>query len=200
MADDRSIREVRLEKLQRMRELGCDPFKQERFERTRSAQQMLDRFEGLEGQSVSYAGRVVSYRLMGKAGFAHISDGDAKIQGYFRKDDLTEVEWELYNLLDIGDHVGITGELFRTKTGEKSIHAKSLVVLSKCLEPLPLGKEKDGEIFSGLTDTEMRYRHRHLDLLANPEARAMLINRARITTAVRHYFDSQRFIEVETPM
>lgn len=200
MADDRSIREVRLEKLQRMRELGCDPFKQERFDRTRSAQQMLDRFEGLEGETVSYAGRVVSYRLMGKAGFAHISDGDAKIQAYFRKDDLTETEWELYNLLDIGDHVGVTGELFRTKTGEKSIHARSLIVLSKCLEPLPIGKEKDGQIFYGLSDTEQRYRHRHLDLLANPEARAMLINRARITTAVRHYFDSQGFLEVETPM
>ncbi|HWA83076.1 MAG TPA: lysine--tRNA ligase [Fimbriimonadaceae bacterium] len=200
MADERSIREVRLEKLQRMRELGCDPFKQERFVRTRSAQQMLDRFEGLEGETVSYAGRVVSYRLMGKAGFAHVSDGDAKIQVYFRKDDLSETEWELYHLLDIGDHVGLSGELFRTKTGEKSIHARSLIVLSKCLEPLPIGKEKDGQIFYGLSDTEQRYRHRHLDLLANPEARAMLINRARITAAVRHYFDSQGYLEVETPM
>src|SRR5436305_8176905 len=117
MSDDRSIREVRLEKLQRMRELGCDPFKQERFERSRSAQQMLDRFESLEGQSVSFAGRVVSYRLMGKAGFAHISDGDEKVQAYFRKDDLTETEWERYSLLDIGDHIVVTGELLRTQTG-----------------------------------------------------------------------------------
>ncbi len=200
MSDDRSIREVRIEKLQKLRELGCDPFKQERFERTRTAQQMLDRFESLEGEPVSYAGRVVSYRMMGKAGFAHVSDGDAKIQVYVRKDDVTETEWEIYNLLDIGDHVGVTGELFRTKTGEKSIHARSLVILSKALEPLPLGKEKDGEIFSGLTDVEKRYRHRHLDLLANPEARAMLINRARIVSAVRHYFDSQGYLEVETPL
>ncbi len=183
-----------------MRELGHDPFAQEKFTIDRSAQQMLDRFEGLEGQHVSFAGRVVSYRLMGKAGFAHISDGDAKIQAYFRKDDLTEVEWELYQLLDIGDHIGFTGELFRTKTGEKSIHARSLTVLSKAIEPLPLGKEKDGEIFSGLTDTETRYRHRHLDLLANPEARATLLNRARIVNAVRHYFDGQGYLEVETPL
>lgn len=200
MADERSIREIRLEKLDRMRELGCDPFKQERFERSRSAQQMLDRFESLEGELVSYAGRVVSYRLMGKAGFAHISDGDAKIQVYFRKDDLTATEWELYNLLDIGDHVGVTGELFRTKTGEKSIHARSLVVLSKAIEPLPIGKEKDGQIFSGLSDTEQRYRHRHLDLISNPDARAMLLNRARIVSAVRHYFDSEGYLEVETPL
>lgn len=210
MSDERSIRQVRLEKLERMRQLGCDPFKQEVFERTRSAQQMLDRFEQLEGQQVSYAGRVVSYRLMGKAGFAHISDGDAKIQAYFRKDELTETEWELYNLLDIGDHVGITGELFRTKTGEKSIHAKSLVVLSKALEPLPLGKVMEIKDDAGnvvgtktwyeLEDTEQRYRHRHLDLISNPEARSMLINRSRITSAVRHYFDSQGYIEVETPL
>lgn len=200
MSDDRSIREVRLEKLARMRELGHDPFAQERFERDRTAQQMLDRFENLEGQPVAFAGRVVSYRLMGKAGFAHISDGDAKIQAYFRKDDLTDVEWELYQLLDIGDHIGLHGELFRTKTGEKSIHVRSFVVLSKSLQPLPLGKEKDGEIFSGLTDTETRYRHRHLDLLANPEARATLLNRAKIVSAVRRYFDSQGYLEVETPL
>ena len=210
MSDERSIRQVRLEKLERMRQLGCDPFKQEVFERTRTAQQMLDRFEQLEGQQVSYAGRVVSYRLMGKAGFAHISDGDAKIQAYFRKDELTETEWELYNLLDIGDHVGITGELFRTKTGEKSIHAKTLVVLSKALEPLPLGKVMEIKDDAGnvvgtktwyeLEDTDQRYRHRHLDLISNPEVRSMLISRSRITSAVRHYFDSQDYIEVETPL
>jgi lysyl-tRNA synthetase, class II len=199
MSEEKSIREVRLDKLARMRELGHDPYANERYVTDRSAQQMLDRFESLEGQSVSFAGRVVSYRLMGKAGFAHLSDGDAKIQAYFRKDDLTETEWELYNLLDIGDHVGIRGELFRTKTGEKSIHARSLVVLSKALQPLPIGKEKDGQIFSGLSDTEQRYRHRHLDLLSNPEARALLLNRARIVSSVRRYFDSQGYLEVETP-
>lgn len=200
MSDDRSIREVRLEKLQRMRELDCDPFKQERFVSTRSSQQIINRFEALQGEVVSYAGRVLSYRLMGKAGFAHVSDGEGKVQVYFRKDDLTETEWELYGLLDIGDHVGVNGELFRTKTGEKSIHARSVVVLSKALEPLPVGKEKDGQIFSGLSDTEQRYRHRHLDLISNPEARKMLLDRSRIVTAVRHYFDSQGYLEVETPL
>ena len=200
MSEERTFREIRLEKLQRMRELGHDPYQNERFEISRSAQQMLDRFDSLVGESVKMAGRVVSYRLMGKAGFAHISDGDAKIQVYFRKDDLTETEWELYRLLDIGDHVGIHGELFRTKSEEKSIHARSLAVLSKALEVLPIGKEKDGQIYSGLSDTELRYRHRHLDLIANPDARRMLLNRSRIVTAVRHYFDQAGYLEVETPL
>lgn len=200
MSEDRSIREVKMEKLQKMRDLGHDPFKHERFERTRTALQMLDRFDSLEGETISYAGRVVSYRLMGKAGFAHISDGDAKIQAYFKKDDLSELEWELYNLLDVGDHVGITGELFRTRTGEKSIHVRSLVVLSKALEALPIGKEKDGQVFSGLADVDMRYRHRHLDLLSNVEARTMLLNRARVTSAVRRFLDGRGYLEVETPI
>lgn len=200
MSEEKSFRDIRLEKLERMRQLGQDPYKNERFEITRSAQQVLDRFESLEGETVRFAGRVVSYRLMGKAGFAHISDGDAKIQVYFRKDDFTETEWELYNLLDIGDHIGFHGELFRTKTGEKSIHARSLVVLSKALEVLPIGKEKDGQIYSGLSDQELRYRHRHLDLIANPEARKKLLDRSRIVSSVRRYFDGASYLEVETPL
>src|SRR5688572_28669260 len=171
MSTDDSIREVRLQKLARMRELGHDPYAVERWQVDRSAQQMLDRFEGLEGELVSFAGRVVSYRLMGKAGFAHISDGEARIQGYFKRDDLGEVGWELYELLDIGDHIGVTGELFLTKTGEKSIHIRSLQPLSKSLHNLPIGKEKEGRQRYGLSDVEQRYRHRHLDLLANKEAR-----------------------------
>src|SRR5476651_2207912 len=106
---------------------------------------MLEEFE--EGKQVAFAGRVVSFRLMGKAGFAHISDGEAKIQGYFRKDDLGELGWELYNLLDIGDHVGVTGYLFITKTGEKSIHVSAVTPLSKALHNVPIGKEKDGHVF-----------------------------------------------------
>ncbi|HSI73076.1 MAG TPA: lysine--tRNA ligase [Fimbriimonas sp.] len=200
---EEAIREVRLQKLARMRELGHDPYKVEKFERTDSAKGLLDTplpADGERGPDVSFAGRVVSYRLMGKAGFAHLSDGDGKIQGYFRKDELGEVGWELYNLLDIGDHVGVTGYLFITKTGEKSIHVSTITPLSKALHAIPIGKEKDGHTFYGLSDVEARYRHRHLDLIANPDARKMLIDRARITTAVRRYFDSQGYLEVETPM
>ena len=197
---EESVRDVRLEKLARMRELGHDPYQVEKWHVDREAQQLLDSFESIGDEIVSFAGRVVSYRLMGKAGFAHLSDGNAKIQGYFKKDDLGEVGWELYGLLDIGDHIGVTGELFLTKTGEKSIHVRSLQPLSKCLHVLPIGKEKEGQQWYGLTDIEQRYRHRHLDLLANKEARDLLVGRMRITSAVRRYFDSRGYLEAETPM
>jgi len=200
MSEERSTRDIRLEKLQRMRELGHDPFSIERFERTASAQELLDRYDELQGQEVSFAGRLVSYRLMGKAGFAHISDGDAKIQAYFKKDDLGEIGWELYNLLDIGDHIAVKGELFTTKTGEKSIHTRELIPLSKSLQVLPLGKEKEGQHWYGLSDIEQRYRHRHLDLICNPDARALLLQRARMVTAVRRFLDSRGYLEVETPL
>ena len=198
MSEDLSLRDIRLQKLARMRELGFDPYLVERFDRSHSAKQMLDSY--VDGAQVSFAGRLVSFRLMGKAGFAHISDGDGKIQGYFRKDDLGEIGWELYNLLDLGDHVGVTGYLFTTKTGEKSIHVQSLLPLSKSLQTLPLGKEKDGHIFSGLADVDLRYRHRHLDLTCNPEARKALIARMKITAAVRRFMDARGYLEVETPM
>jgi lysyl-tRNA synthetase class 2 len=191
---------MRLQKLKRMRELGADPYKVERFERTHSAQRLLDDFEKLAGTQVRFAGRIVSYRLMGKAGFAHVSDGEAKIQAYFKKDDLGETGWELYNLLDVGDHVGVVGELFVTRTGEKTIHVRELTPLSKSLQVLPLGKEKDGEQWYGLTDAEQRHRHRHLDLICNPEARKTLLDRCKLVSAVRRFFDSQGYIEVETPM
>lgn len=198
MSEELSIREVRLQKLARMRELGHDPYAVETFKRTDSAKGLLDQFE--DQKEVSFAGRVVSYRLMGKAGFAHISDGDGKIQGYFRKDEIGELGWELYNLLDLGDHIGVTGYLFVTKTGEKSIHVKELVPLSKALNVLPIGKEKDGQVYSGLTDVDLRYRHRHLDLIANADSRKALIDRAKIVSAVRRYFDSNGYLEVETPL
>ncbi len=198
MSEELSLRDVRLQKLARLRELGADPYRVERFERTDTAKGLLDGF--VEEKTVRFAGRVVSYRLMGKAGFAHLSDGEGRIQGYFRKDDLGETGWEVFGLLDLGDHVGVEGRLFTTKTGEKSIYVTALTPMSKALHPLPLGKEKDGETFSGLSDVETRYRHRHLDLVANPEARKALLDRARIVSAVRRYFDGAGYLEVETPL
>lgn len=229
MSED--IREIRLQKLARMRELGHDPFSVEEFKRTASANELLERFEELAGEenTIAFAGRVVSYRDMGKAGFAHLSDGDGKIQIYCRKDELSQQPrhavspppnplpsntmairgegepeaidaWELYRLLDIGDHVGVEGFLFLTKTGEKSIHVKRLVPLSKSLQVLPIGKEKDGQQWYGLEDVEQRYRHRHLDLITNPEARKALLDRAKIVSAVRRYFDGAGYLEVETPL
>jgi lysyl-tRNA synthetase, class II len=196
--EEQSLRLIRLEKLARMRELGHDPYREEQFAGGEAAESLLEHFS--EGRKVRFAGRVVSYRLMGKAGFAHLSDGDGKIQGYFRRDDLDGAGWELFNLLDIGDHVGVEGELFTTKTGERSIHVRTLVPLSKALHNIPIGKEKEGHHWYGLTDVDQRYRHRHLDLIANPEARRMLLSRARIVSAVRRYFDREGFLEVETPI
>ena len=199
MSGELSLRDQRLQKLARLRELGADPYAVERFPSTSSAGELVG--EGFkEGREVTFAGRLVSYRLMGKAGFAHLSDGDGRMQAYFRRDDLEAPGWEVYGLLDIGDHVGVEGYLFTTKTGERSIHVRRVTPLSKALHALPIGKEKDGETFSGLADPELRFRHRHLDLIANREAREALLNRARIVSAVRRYFDSLGYLEVETPL
>jgi lysyl-tRNA synthetase class 2 len=198
MSNEESIRDVRLDKLRRMRELGFDPYKVEKWSIPFSADELHASFE--EGKAVSFAGRIVSYRDMGKAGFAHLSDGEGKIQAYFRKDELGDDAYEVYKLLDLGDHVGIEGKLFVTKTGEQSIHVDRFHPLSKALQPLPLGKEKDGHVFYGLQDVETKLRHRHLDLMTNKEGRAKLLNRARIVSAVRSYFDGEGYLEVETPV
>lgn len=213
MSEEKSIRDIRLEKLARLRELGYDPYAVEKFKIDYSAKHLLDNFDTLADLNeetpkedkpiISFAGRIVALREMGKAAFAHISDGEEKIQGYFRKNDLDEVcdkAWEAFKCLDLGDHVGVKGFLFRTRTGEPSIHITELWPLSKSLHTLPLGKEKDGEQWYGLTDVDQRYRHRHLDLLTNKEARDQLLDRSRIVSEVRRFFDSRGFLEVETPL
>lgn len=197
---DNEITSLRLEKLQQLRDMGLDPYSIEVYQVDHFASELLDNFEKMEGQSVSFAGRVVSLRIMGKAAFAHISDGDARIQAYFKRDDIGDRLWEAFQLIDIGDHIGLKGELFLTKTGERSIHAFEFTPLSKALHVLPIGKEKEGEQWYGLSDVDARYRHRHLDLVVNRESREKLLNRSRIVRAVRSYFDNLGYIEVETPM
>jgi lysyl-tRNA synthetase class 2 len=183
-----------------MRELGHDPFAAERFDNAHTIRQLIDDFESLQGTAISIPGRLVSFRLMGKAAFAHISDGEAKIQVYVRKDDVGDHLWEVFQLVDVGDHIGVSGDLFLTKTGEKTLHVRSFQVLSKCFQNLPIGKEKDGQTWYGLSDIDLRYRHRHLDLICNPDARRLLINRCRLVSAVRRFLDKKDFLEVETPM
>lgn len=197
---ENSITQVRLEKLARMRELGFDPYRVERFDVPYTAKELLERFDELSSDPISFAGRVVSFRPMGKAGFVHLSDGEAKIQCYFKKDNVGDTAWELYNLLDIGDHLGVVGRLFTTKTGEKTIEVQSMVPLSKALHALPIGKEKEGQSWYGLSDPELRYRHRHLDLIANPASRKMLVERMKIVAATRRFFDSKGYLEAETPI
>ncbi|MFN7172539.1 MAG: lysine--tRNA ligase [Fimbriimonadaceae bacterium] len=201
-----SIREIRLEKLARLRELGHDPFSIEEWHRDFTVEQVLEKFEELStefldsGKKFKVAGRIHSMRIMGKAAFADVDDGTARVQIYVKRDDVGDDLWEVFKLADVGDHIGVEGYPFITKTGEKSLHVTGFHLLSKALEPLPLGKEKDGHVWYGLADVEQRYRRRHLDLIANPESRALHIARMRMVTAVRHYLDSAGYLEVETPI
>jgi len=144
-------------------------------------------------QETRVAGRIVSYRLMGKAGFAHLQGGGGKIQIYVRKDVMGEKGFELFHLLDLGDHIGVHGHMFRTKTGELSVWVEELFFLSKALLPLP-------EKWHGLADIELRYRQRYLDLISTEKSREVFQTRARIIRELRQFFDSRGYMEVETPM
>lgn len=200
MSHDDSIRSVRLAKLQALRNAGHDPYIVEAWPTTHSAGEIVQRFEELEKQDVSFAGRITAIRVMGKAAFADLWRSGERIQVYVRKDDVGEDLWEVFRETDIGDIVGVHGFVFKTKTGEVSIHARDLKVLAKCLHVLPIGKEKEGARWYGLTDIEERYRKRYLDLLANPESRDIFLKRSAILSATRRFLDDRGFIEVETPV
>lgn len=191
--------EQRRRKLERLRQLGVNPYPHE-FRRTATATELVQRFgessaAELEGsrQEVRLAGRLVSYRLMGKAGFAHMQDGGRRVQIYVRKDVVGERGFEVFQLLDLGDVVGVRGHLFRTKTGELSVWVDELDVLAKAFLPLP-------EKWHGLTDIELRYRQRYLDLIVNERSRQVFFTRARIVRELRKFFDDRGYTEVETPM
>ena len=206
MAED--IREHRLAKLAQLRELGHDPYSVEKYALTDSANGLLARYDelvppegaDLSAHQISFAGRIVALQDRGKVWFAHLSDGDGRIQLYVRRDQMADSEFEAFQLLDVGDHLGVTGYLFTTRTGEKTIHVNTVTPLSKTLHAIPIGKEKDGESWYALTDVNLRYRHRNLDLIANRDARDMLLARSKVVQGVREYFWSQDFVEVETPM
>jgi len=206
--------QTRLDKLQRLRELGKDPFAIERYERrasiradagdTRIEPYSRDIIEAYE-QAVPpqldarVAGRIVSLRIMGKAAFAHIQDRRGRIQVYFKQDDLGE-NYEIVKLLDLGDFIGVDGFVFRTRTGEVTIHAREITVLAKSIRPIPFGKEKGEQHWYGLQDVEQRYRQRHVDLITNHEAREAFEKRSRIISAIREFYDSRGYLEVETPV
>ena len=187
------ILRVRREKLAELQSEGRDPFKITKYDRTHSSAYVKNDFDALEGKTVSVAGRIMSKRVMGKASFCHIQDLNGSIQCYVCRDSLGEEEYKYFKKLDIGDIVGIVGFVFKTKTGEISVHAESVTLLSKSLQVLP-------EKFHGLTNTDMRYRQRYTDLIVNPEVRDTFVKRSRIISSIRRYLDSQGFMEVETPM
>ncbi|MGI5880609.1 MAG: lysine--tRNA ligase [Syntrophomonadaceae bacterium] len=186
------LKKVRREKLQEMREMGVEPFGQ-RFDRTAMTAEINEQFEQMEGKTVRIAGRIMSKRRHGKAGFADLSDISGSIQLYFRKEDVGEERYELFKKLDIGDILGVEGEVFRTQKGEISVHVRDFTYLSKSLNPLP-------EKWHGLKDVELRYRQRYVDLIVNPEVKDVFMKRSRFIKEMRNYLDNRGFLEVETPM
>ena len=184
---------IRQEKLKALQEEGKDPFVITKYDQTHHSADVKNNFDELEGKVVRVAGRMMSKRIMGKASFCNIQDLKGNIQSYVARDSIGEEEYMGFKKLDIGDIIGIEGEVFRTKTGEISIHATQVTLLSKSLQILP-------EKFHGLTNTDMRYRQRYIDLIMNQESKQTLINRSKIISAVRKYLDGEGFMEVETPM
>ena len=184
---------VRREKLSELQAAGRDPFQITKYDVTRHSQEIKDQFESLEDKEVSVAGRMMSKRVMGKASFCHVQDLQGTIQCYVARDNLGEESYKEFKKLDIGDIIGVKGTVFRTKTGEISIHATELTLLSKSLQILP-------EKFHGLTNTDLRYRQRYVDLIMNSEVKDTFIKRSRIIASIRSYLNGQGFLEVETPM
>ena len=191
--DLNQLRKVRREKLADLQANGKDPFAITSYDQTHHSQEIRDRYEELEGTQVSIAGRMMSKRVMGKASFCNIQDLKGNIQCYVARDSVGEDVYKDFKKFDVGDLVGIKGEVFTTKTGEKSIHAGSITLLAKSLQILP-------EKFHGLTNTDLRYRQRYVDLVMNPEVKDTFVKRSKIISAIRRYLDGQGFMEVETPM
>ena len=191
--DASEVKKVRIAKLNDLVERGMNPFEITSYNRTHTAGAIVADYEGHEGLSVSVAGRLMSKRIMGKASFGSILDSDGRIQVYFSRDDLGEAEYADFKKLDMGDIIGVEGVVFKTRTGETSIHAKKVTLLTKSLLPLP-------EKYHGLTNPELRYRQRYVDLIANPEVKELFIKRSKIVSAIREFLDNEGFYEVETPV
>ncbi|MCI8668980.1 MAG: lysine--tRNA ligase [Lachnospiraceae bacterium] len=191
--DINQLLKVRREKLAALCENGRNPFETMKYDVSHHSMEIKDNFETLKGQQVSVAGRIMSKRVMGKASFCNVQDLQGNIQSYVARDSIGEESYADFKKYDIGDIVGIKGEVFETKTGEKSIHASEVTLLSKSLQILP-------EKFHGLTNTDIRYRQRYTDLIMNPDVKETFIKRSKIISSIRHYLDAKGFMEVETPM
>lgn len=191
--DVNEVRKVRIEKLNELVAKGENPFEITSYNRTATAGEILADYDKFEGKTVSLAGRLMSKRIMGKASFGHIMDNDGRMQGYFSRDDMGVDEYQAFKKLDVGDIVGIEGFVFKTKTGEISVHVNKVTLLTKSLLPLP-------EKFHGLRDPELRFRQRYVDLIANPEVKDVFVKRSKIISTIREVLDNKGFIEVETPV
>ena len=187
------LEKVRREKLAELQAAGKDPFQIVKYNQTYHSAQIKRDFDELENETVSIAGRMMFKRVMGKASFCNVQDKEGRIQVYVARDDLGEEAYKEFKRMDIGDIIGVKGFVFKTKTGEISVHAKELTLLSKSLTPLP-------EKFHGLQDTDLRYRQRYVDLIMNEESRETFIKRSKIISEIRKFLDARGFMEVETPM
>ena len=185
--------QIRREKLAKLKEEGKDPFTITKFNRTHTSKDVIDNYNELEGKDVTVAGRIMAKRIMGKASFCHIQDGEGKIQSYVSINDLGEESYKQFKEYDIGDIIGITGFVFKTRTEEISIHAKEVTLLSKSLRSLP-------EKFHGLKDTDLRYRQRYVDLIVNPEVKDTFLTRIKILKEIKRILDEKGYLEVETPI
>ncbi len=185
--------QIRREKLAKLREMGQDPFKIEKYERTHFSKEIIDNFEAMNGQVVRVAGRIMAKRDMGKASFIDILDSEGRVQSYVRKDAIGEEVYEVFKTYDIGDIVGVSGIVFKTQKDEISIRCEEVILLSKSLQVLP-------EKWHGLKDQEIRYRQRYVDLIVNPEVKDKFIMRSKIIKAMKDYFDKEGFLEVDTPI
>jgi len=193
------ILSVRKEKLKKIRELGFEPYAYE-FPKTHSCSEIIDNFTELEETvSVKAAGRIMAIRKMGRASFCHIQDEHTKLQIYFQENKIGKQLYELFGLLDIGDIIGAVGKIFKTRTGEITIFAEELHLLTKNVRPIPIVKEKDGTVFDAFSDKEQRYRQRYLDLIVNPEIKNIFKLRSRIIQWSRDFLNERGFLEVETP-
>ncbi|MBQ9118426.1 MAG: lysine--tRNA ligase, partial [Lachnospiraceae bacterium] len=188
-----ALLQVRRQKLADLQAAGKDPFVITKFDVTHHSQEIKDQFEELEGKQVTIAGRLMQKRIMGKASFCNIQDLKGNVQSYVARDSVGEEVYAGFKKFDAGDIVGIKGEVFKTKTGEISVHAQEITLLSKSLQILP-------EKFHGLTNTDVRYRQRYVDLIMNQDVKETFIKRSKIISSIRKYLDGQGFMEVETPM
>ena len=184
--DLNQLMKVRREKLDKLKQEGKDPYKITKFNRTHTSKQIKDNYDELEGKDVTVAGRLMAKRIMGKASFCHIQDSEGRIQSYVSINELGEESYKEFKEYDIGDIIGITGFVFKTKTGEISIHAKKVTLLSKSLRPLP-------EKFHGLKDTDLRYRQRYVDLIMNPEVKETFVKRAEIIKEIRKFMNEKGY-------
>ena len=200
---------LRREKLNQLRALGINPYPPEEFKITATAQDILENFEKSPEtyKQVTIAGRIMSFNVMGSASFAKLQDSTGRIQVYLKRDDICPGEDKtLYNtvfkkLLDLGDYIGVKGYVFTTQTGEVSVHVQEFTLLSKSLKPLPIVKrDEEGNIHDAFTDPELRYRQRYVDLTVNPEFKQIFMKRSKVISSMRDYFNSQGWMEVETPI